>query len=255
MYSATAGSAFLYCRNTLERKPCSSHSEDTEHYSLQAIAFSEQPVDRSRLVACRFKDTHDDNQKKPRNGVYDILATIAEAPDNKKEKVVDDILAIKLTGSIVDLKAVSLQDEPELSYDVMPAKLIVTGCVQSVDTKKQTFQMTIYQYIDGSSVDNNLTVVGFVDTSRKFPQPFGRMPQVNSFISFSGTLKRFEQNRALVVLETITYMFPPPPNTDSPYPTTTHSSHTIVRDVKQKKIGHAKARCYPSKKRAFDQKN
>ncbi|KAH9036591.1 hypothetical protein EDB85DRAFT_1888747 [Lactarius pseudohatsudake] len=123
-------------------------------FALYALIFSTKAVEDSRMIACCFHHFIKQGQKPPTDGVYDVLATVVEARNGEGcEDVENGFMCVKLTGTIIDvcdilmLKPVSLRNEPELCYNIIPARLTVTGHVHSVNAAARTFDMTVQKHI------------------------------------------------------------------------------------------------------------
>ncbi|KAH9008175.1 hypothetical protein EDB84DRAFT_1447114 [Lactarius hengduanensis] len=160
----TAGSALLSCQTTLEHKPSSPLMTAQDGYLLYTLAFATRAVEGSRLISCLFHHFQKDGKQTLANSVYNILATmgtcVVERPAREHiDGPQDDVGCVKLYGTIVELKPVSLDEAYALRYKIIPARLIVTGLIHLVDASENTFEMTIYQYVDGGSFNDKLTVI------------------------------------------------------------------------------------------------
>lgn len=101
-------------------------------------------------------------------------------------------------------KLVSLCEHVDISS--FPPWLFVSGYVESVDRKANSFQLSVFQWVEGGSFRDKLTINALLNSSTRSPTPGARMPKAKGMVSFTGIVQQIQGTAVTVVAETMTYL-------------------------------------------------
>lgn len=88
----------------------------------------------------------------------------------------------------------------------IPAIVLATGYVDTVDRSLNSFTMITKQFIEGGSIHDELSVQGMFESNDIWPEPARRMPNVKGLITITGTLKYIHRKQTYVTIGTISYL-------------------------------------------------
>ena len=85
-------------------------------------------------------------------------------------------------------------------------RLLVAGNIDSVDRVTDSFKMVTFQWIEGSTIRDELTIVGMFKPSNRWPIPNSRMPNAKGMIFFSGIVQHMENMTVTLIIDTINFL-------------------------------------------------
>jgi hypothetical protein len=84
--------------------------------------------------------------------------------------------------------------------------LLVTGHVCSVNRVEDSFKVTIFQWIEGATARDELTIVGFFRHTNRWPIPNSHMPNARGSISFFESIQNITNMTVTLFVDTIEYL-------------------------------------------------
>ena len=92
------------------------------------------------------------------------------------------------------LKPIPIATNEAITYNKVPALVLVNGSVSFVDKAHDSFSLTPSQYVFGSLQSDAMPICAVLDGSSPFPLPAHTLPETNNLIGFMGKLLSFEAN-------------------------------------------------------------
>ena len=89
---------------------------------------------------------------------------------------------------------------------LFPTRLLYSGSVLSVDRKNSSFRILTFQWIEGSSVNDKLSVDAFLKPSKRCPFPYFRVPKVGGMVHFTGIVQHVQDRSLTVVVNMISFL-------------------------------------------------
>lgn len=75
-----------------------------------------------------------------------------------------------------------------------------------MDRKNETFKVVTFQYIEGSTVYDKLTVNAIFKPSKRFPFPYYRVPNAKGMVHFCGIVKDVQDKAITIFVDTISFL-------------------------------------------------
>jgi hypothetical protein len=85
-------------------------------------------------------------------------------------------------------------------------RLLVAGYVDSVDRVEDSFRIVTFQWIEGVSVKDELTIVALFKPTNRWPTPNSRMPNAKGMVFFTGIIQHMQHTTVTMVIETISFL-------------------------------------------------
>ncbi len=96
--------------------------------------------------------------------------------------------------------------EAIVAPNVMPARMMATGVVTSVNRGSDSFMITISQPVGGQAAIGVLSIAGIMRRKVNAPASSQSLPNLGAFVCCTGTLIDIVRNRATVDWDSLTYL-------------------------------------------------
>jgi hypothetical protein len=87
-----------------------------------------------------------------------------------------------------------------------PARLLITGYVDSVDRVADSFKIVTFQWIERGNLKDELTVIGLFKPTNRWPTPNSRMPNAKGLVFVSGIIQQIQDTTVTLVVDTISFL-------------------------------------------------
>jgi hypothetical protein len=87
-----------------------------------------------------------------------------------------------------------------------PPRLLVSGYVDSVDRVADSFTVITFQWIEGSTLHDELTIVSRFKPTKRWPIPNSHMPNAKGLVFFSGIVQHMQNTSVSLIVSTINFL-------------------------------------------------
>ncbi|KAN0140666.1 hypothetical protein V8E53_001493 [Lactarius tabidus] len=189
-----AGATELYCHADLDEPVV--RATDAHWLSMNGIITITNNSRDKHTFTCTFNYFREDASEFVPAGTYAILAMvmgIRKREDNPPSTLRGDIISLTRLGNA--------GNAPYLA-----PRLIVTGHVCGVNRVEDSFKVTTFQWIEGATARDELTIVGFFKRTNRWPIPNSRMPNARGLIAFSGSIQDVRNTTVTLFVDMINYL-------------------------------------------------
>ncbi|KAI9440383.1 hypothetical protein H4582DRAFT_2055781 [Lactarius indigo] len=193
--SSPRGAFSLSCRAYLEQPRTVPGKPRT--IVLDALVFC---ANNTSPVPCRLRHLNADDSVTVTKTIYDIFAPVVSSPSSVTKT----------------LRPVPVEPKDANTAWQFPARVVSTGIVTSVDKEHDSFVITLSQYVDGGTTNEQIAIRGLMERGPRWPDPPKMLPSASSRVHFTGKLFQFEDNpdfkqtgiksRIVVALDHIIYL-------------------------------------------------
>lgn len=94
---------------------------------------------------------------------------------------------------------------PDRAIHYQP-RLYVTGFIDDIDRHNYSIVLNVFQWIEGASIRDNLTVVGLLKPCTRWPIPNSRMPKGKGLVSLCGAIDHMQHTTITVIIQSISFL-------------------------------------------------